>query len=149
MTFRARFIGRLALAHEETPLSRRKSALLPTVDIFPVHARHWSPHPDRPRNRYLYATLAVRFVDASPFLVGLIAVSALLAAVRFALTLLDLRVCLEVPIAGASARPARTLRMIVAGGAHSLPTSSSCRRSRKLWMGPDRLRPSAARPRSC
>ena len=35
----------------------------------------------------LYATLAVRFVDASPFLVGLIAVSALLA-VRFSLTLL-------------------------------------------------------------
>ena len=93
----------------------------------------------------LYATLAVRFVDALPFLVGLIAVSALLA-VRFALTLLTYAFAWKYQSPAPPLGPARTLRMIVAEWGAFVANFVVLSPFEKLWMGPDRLRPSAARP---
>lgn len=93
----------------------------------------------------LYATLAVRFVDASPFLVGLIAVSALLA-VRFALTLLTYAFAWKYQSPAPPLGPARTLRMIVAEWGAFVANFVVLSPFEKLWMGPDRLRPSVERP---
>ena len=93
----------------------------------------------------LYATLAVRFVDASPFLVGLIAVSALLA-VRFSLTLLTYAFAWKYQSPAPPLGPARTLRMIAAEWGAFVANFVVLSPFEKLWMGPDRLRPSVARP---
>ena len=93
----------------------------------------------------LYATLAVRFVDASPFLVGLIVVSALLA-VRFALTLLTYAFAWKYQSPAPPLGPARTLRMIAAEWGAFIANFVVVSPFEKLWMGPDRLRPSVERP---
>mgnify|MGYP000287672841 CR=1 FL=1 len=93
----------------------------------------------------LYATLAVRFVDASPFLVGLIAVSALLA-VRFSLTLLTYAFAWKYQSPAPPLGPARTLRMIAAEWGAFIANFVVVSPFEKLWMGPDRLRPSVERP---
>lgn len=93
----------------------------------------------------LYATLAVRFVDASPFLVGLIVVSALLA-VRFSLTLLTYAFAWKYQSPAPPLGPARTLRMIAAEWGAFVANFVVLSPFEKLWMGPDRLRPSVARP---
>lgn len=93
----------------------------------------------------LYAALAVHLLDASPFVASLLAITALLL-VRLALTLLTYGFAWKHQSPASALGPVRTLRMIVAEWGAFMANFVILSPFEKLWMGPDRLRPSAERP---
>ena len=93
----------------------------------------------------LYVALAIHLVDASPVAAGLLAIAALLG-VRLAITLMTYSFAWKYQSAALRLGPARTLRMIVAEWGAFIANFVVLSPFENLWMGPDRLRPSAERP---
>jgi len=93
----------------------------------------------------LYAALAVHLLDASPLGAAGFALVALLA-VRLALTLMIYLFAWKRHSPAPPLGPARTLRMIVAEWGAFVANFVVLSPFENLWMGPDRLRPSAERP---
>lgn len=93
----------------------------------------------------LYAALAVHLIDASPLGAGLLAIAALLG-VRLALTLMTYGFAWKYQSPASALGPVRTLRMIVAEWGSFVANFVVLSPFEKLWMGPDRLRPSVERP---
>lgn len=93
----------------------------------------------------LYAALAVHLIDASPLGAGLLAIAALVG-VRLALTLMTYGFAWKYQSPASALGPVRTLRMIVAEWGSFVANFVVLAPFEKLWMGPDRLRPSVERP---
>lgn len=93
----------------------------------------------------LYATLAVHLLDALPRGAGLLAIAALLG-VRLALTLMTFGFAWKHQSPAPPLGPARRLRMIVAEWSAFIANFVVLSPFENLWMGTDRLRPSAERP---
>ncbi|MFT3849337.1 MAG: alpha/beta fold hydrolase [Propionivibrio sp.] len=93
----------------------------------------------------LYAALAAHLLDASPLVAGLLAIAALLGT-RLAITLLTYGFAWRHRSPAPPLGLARTLRMIVAEWGAFVANFVVLSPFENLWMGPDRLRPSADRP---
>lgn len=93
----------------------------------------------------LYATLAVRLLDASPLRAGMLAIVALLI-VRLGLTLLTYGFAGKHRTPASRLGTARTLRMILAEWSAFVANFVLLSPFERRWMGPDRLGPSPHRP---
>lgn len=93
----------------------------------------------------LYATLAVRLLDASP-LVAVVFVLAALLGVRLGVTLLTYGFAWKYHAPASRLGTAKTLRMIVAEWGAFVANFVLLSPFEKLWMAPDRLRSSPQRP---